>query len=209
MRVPPAWGRRTVLLRPDPEVVDGRFLLYTLLAPQTQSSLLTLAEGSTVPHLNVDAIRRFHILAPDLKQQRTIASVLGAIDDKIDSNRRFAGLLEEMATTLFRARFVDFVGVEEFEESEVGRIPRGWSVRRIDELAGINAASHSVRRHPERIRYIDISSVGPHEIREVKSIAFADAPSRARRILRSGDTIVSRSGPNDGQWPLFTRQVLG
>jgi len=57
-----------------------------------------------------------------------ITAVLGSIEDKIDSNRRLARLLEETAATLFRARFVDFVGVDQFEESEIGRVPSGWPV---------------------------------------------------------------------------------
>lgn len=61
--------------------------------------------------------------------------MLGTLDDKIDSNRRLAGLLEETAATLFRARFVDFVGVEEFEDSEIGRLPRGWQAGTLGEIS--------------------------------------------------------------------------
>ena len=61
--------------------------------------------------------------------------MLGALDNRIDSNRRLAGLLEETAATLFRARFVDFVGVEEFEDSEMGSIPRGWRAGGLTDLA--------------------------------------------------------------------------
>jgi type I restriction enzyme S subunit len=120
---------------------------------------------------------------------------LELLEQKVDSNRRLAGLLEQTAAALFRARFVDFVGVEEFEESEVGRLPRGWNVARIDELAELNARSHTTRAHPDQIRYIDISSVGSREIREITTLAFVDAPSRARRIVRAGDTIVSTVRP--------------
>lgn len=151
--------------------------------------------GAVFDSLNVRDIARMRIPIPPRMEQERIASILGVLDDKIDSNRRLADVLDQTAATMFRGRFADFVGVEEFEESDVGRIPRGWSVRRIDELASINAASHTARSHPEQVQYIEISSVGPHEIREVKSIAFTDAPSRARRILRSGDTIVSTVRP--------------
>jgi len=135
---PVCLGQRTVLLRPDPKIADGRFLLYALLTPETQSVLRTLAEGSTVPHLNVDAIRRFNISLPNLDEQKAVAAILRALDDKIDSNRQLARLLEEAAATLFRARFVDFVGVEEFDESEIGRVPRGWRPGVLSEIAAVH-----------------------------------------------------------------------
>ena len=62
-------------------------------------------------------------------------AVLRALDDKIDSNRRLAGSLEETAAALFRARFVDFVGVEEFDDTELGPIPHGWSAGSLADLA--------------------------------------------------------------------------
>lgn len=123
---PVCLGQRTVLLRANPEIIDPRYLMYALLAPTTQSVLRAMSEGSTVPHLNVADVRRFPIEVPSRAEQERVADVLCAMDDKVDSNRRLASLLEQLAATVFRARFVDFVGVEEFEESEIGPIPRGW-----------------------------------------------------------------------------------
>ncbi len=72
---------------------------------------------------------------PPRREQERIASVLGTLDDKIDSNRRLAGLLEEAAATLFRAQFVDFVRVEEADESEIGPIPQGWKAGSLTDLS--------------------------------------------------------------------------
>ena len=62
-------------------------------------------------------------------------NIVSAFDDKIDSNRRLGTRLEEIAAALFRARLVDFVGVEDFEASEVGPIPRGWTTGSLTSLA--------------------------------------------------------------------------
>ena len=72
---------------------------------------------------------------PPPDEQRRIARVLGALDDKIESNRRIAATLEEIATALFKARFVDFVDHDEVVESEIGPIPRGWEVGALARLA--------------------------------------------------------------------------
>lgn len=83
-------GQRTMLLRADPNQVDNRWLAYKLRSKSTLRALLSLSEGSTVAHLNVSDVRRFEIAVPGLTQQTAIADVLGALDDKIDSNRRLA-----------------------------------------------------------------------------------------------------------------------
>ena len=56
-----------------------------------------------------------------------IAWVSSSLDDKIESNRRVAKTLEEIAAALFKAPFVDFVEHDDLVESEIGAIPRGWS----------------------------------------------------------------------------------
>lgn len=87
LRVAP--GQRTVLLRPDPTKLDSTFAYYLLVSPAQQSRLLQKAEGSTVPHLNVADVRSFELPPlPSLAEQRGIAATLGALDDKIESNRR-------------------------------------------------------------------------------------------------------------------------
>jgi len=75
-------------------------------------------ESDMAPYVSLTAQRSFYVLLPPIAEQRRIAYVANALDDKIDSNRRLAKLLEDAAATLFRARFVDFVGVEYPDVSE-------------------------------------------------------------------------------------------
>jgi type I restriction enzyme, S subunit len=182
------------IARPDVSELDFAFFGYAVLAAQT--SIEDLAEGSTgQTELSRRRLGALEIPVPPRNEQNRIALVLRALDDKIDSNRRLAALLEETVTTVFRARFVDFIGVEEFEESEIGPIPLGWSVTRVDALAAINAVLLNARNHPDRIAYVDISSVGTRNITEIADLAFDEAPTRARRVVQSGDTLVSTVRP--------------
>ena len=81
-------GRRMALLRPNPKVIEPRFLLYLFLGPKFQR---TIAErtihGSTVNRIALNDFPDFPILLPDITEQRRIAGVLGALDDKIESNQ--------------------------------------------------------------------------------------------------------------------------
>lgn len=63
---------------------------------------------------------------PPLDEQRRIAAVLGALDDKIELNRKMNRTLEEMAQALFKSWFIDFDGHDDLVDSELGSIPRGW-----------------------------------------------------------------------------------
>ena len=97
-----AAGQRTLHLRANPARIDPQYLYYYLIWGRTQSRIMSLSMGSTVPHLRVADARTFDLdgLRPRT-EQRAIAEVLGALDDKIAANRRTL----EMANELFRAKF--------------------------------------------------------------------------------------------------------
>ena len=100
-------GNRAVInIRPRPEVADTRFVFYALLADPAQIDIL--AEGSVQRNLYVSQLSGFSIPLPDLPEQRHIVSLLGALDDKIELNRRMNETLEAMARAIFKDWFVDF-----------------------------------------------------------------------------------------------------
>lgn len=95
-------GRRMGLLRAKPEVVDQRFLLYAYLGEAFQKTLRSrTVPGSTVDRIPLIEMASFPICIPrSLVEQRRIASVLGALDDKIELNRKVSETLEAMARAL-------------------------------------------------------------------------------------------------------------
>jgi type I restriction enzyme S subunit len=184
-------GQRTVLLRPNPEVVDGDYLLYTLQSPSSQRALLALAEGSTVVHLNVADVRSFPLSLPSVDEQARIAGVLRTLDDKIDCNRRLASLLEETVAAVFRARFVDFVGVEEFDESEIGRVPVGWSV---GALADIGVSQRQLVRGESELPYIGLDLM-PRGSTVLTDWLSDDAPTGQAATFDEGDILFGKLRP--------------
>lgn len=97
-----AAGQRTMLLRANPEKANSDFLRLYLSAPETQARILSLAHGSTTPHLRVADVRSFHLDLPPLNDQRAIAEVLGALDDKIAANAKLNETTESLAEIHFR-----------------------------------------------------------------------------------------------------------
>lgn len=107
--LPARVNQHVAIIRPDGQNVDAKFLRYFLVAPSTQAELLALASaGATRPALTKGMIENLRVPALTLPEQRAIAGVLSALDDKIELNRKMNATLEAMARALFRDWFVDF-----------------------------------------------------------------------------------------------------
>lgn len=101
------------------DTVFPEFIRYFLLSPQVQFILRTnYISGSAIPRVVLKDFKKVDILLPPLSEQRTIASVLSSLDDKIDLLYRQNKTLEAMAETLFRQWFVEEAD-EEWKEGKV------------------------------------------------------------------------------------------
>jgi type I restriction enzyme S subunit len=92
-------------------------------------SLLAQATGSTFPNVSCDQLASLRCDIVDEWEQRAIASVLGAMDDKIELNRRMNETLEALARTLFQHWFVD--------ATQAG-LPKGWREGKVSDLATLS-----------------------------------------------------------------------
>lgn len=92
--------------------------------------------GAVQPKLNKESLLSIPIRMPELDEVQSIASILSALDDKIELNLQQNKTLEEMAMALYKHWFVDFGPFQdgEFVESELGMIPKGWEVKGFFEL---------------------------------------------------------------------------
>lgn len=90
--------------------VPARWVAWCLEAPEARRFLDARLNTTVQKTLNLRDLSAVLIPLPPTAEIQAIERVLGTLDDKIDSNRRLAALLQETAAALFRARFVDFVG---------------------------------------------------------------------------------------------------
>ena len=127
-------GQRTVLIRPNQEIVNPAFLTYFLLAPKQQYNLLSTANGATVAHVNLPTIRNLKIDLPELSTQHHIATILSRYDYLIENYQKQIKLLEEAAQRLYKEWFVDlhFPGHE--NTKIVDGVPEGWEKKPISQL---------------------------------------------------------------------------
>jgi type I restriction enzyme S subunit len=184
-------------------------------------SLLAVSTGSTFPSVSRSDIENVKVEVPPLPEQQAIACILGALDDKIELNRRRNRTLEAMARAIFQSWFVDFDPVkakaagrtppglspalaalfpDRFEDSPLGPIPAGWRVGTVGDLAEINGWTLGKRDALDSIDYIEISEVMRGEIATITRYARGSEPGRARRRLRHGDTALSTVRPDRGAY---------
>jgi type I restriction enzyme S subunit len=102
-KLPARVNQHVAIIRPQKDKLDARYLRYYLVDPTMQDYMLMLAGGGgTRNAITKGMIESFEIPAPPLPEQRAIAGVLGALDDKIELNRRMNRTLEAMARAVFR-----------------------------------------------------------------------------------------------------------
>ena len=184
----------------DESKCDVRFVKYYFDIVQEQMQMVS--HGTTQDNLSQDKLLRFPIPCPPLETQRSIAAILANYDNLIDINRSRVGLLEEAARLLYREWFVNL----RFPGHSVGAtstLPNGWHIRSLSELALINRASLGARDKPDVIQYIDIAAVETGVISNAATMAYGDAPGRARRLVQHGDVIWSCVRPNRRSFALI------
>ncbi len=159
-----------IVLSPIDEITDPLFVYYLARSPAFRSFAIGQMTGTSGrQRVPVDVIKHYRISLPSLTIQRTISHILGTLDDRIELNRQMNETLEEMARTLFKSWFVDFDPVrakmegrdtglprdiadlfpDRLVDSELGPVPRGWRVFRIDELTYHHTTTVSPLRSPK------------------------------------------------------------
>jgi type I restriction enzyme S subunit len=205
-------GRRIALIRPDPGVVDTRFLLYVFLSPLWRATVMQRINiGSTVDRIPLIDFPNFPIALPDLSAQQTIAAVLSTYDELIENNSRRIQILEEMAQAIYREWFVElrYPGHEGVPllDSDLGPIPVGWDVSSIAHLAA--PQKYSVTSGPfgsklgrrdyvasgvPVIRGANLAVGGGFQDADFVYVSESKADELVSCIARPGDIVVTQRG---------------
>ena len=210
----------------DPRQADPLFIYYLMRAPDQQAYLQRNAIQTGVPHTNLSILRRMPVRIPPLGEQQAIARTLGALDDKIELNRRMSQTLESMARALFKSWFIDFdpfrakgEGREPLvppsiadlfsaplQGSELGEIPVGWRVTQITELAEV------VGGNTPPTDKVEFWHGGGHRFATPKDLASLDSPvllDTEHRITDAGLARVSSGLLPPGTVLLSSRAPIG
>lgn len=205
-----ALGQNLVLLRADGKKLFPPFLRWLVRGKDWWEQVGTFINvGAVFDSLRCADIPNFSMPLPPLAEQKAIAAVLGALDDKIELNRRMNATLEAMARALFQSWFVDFDPVRRnkeegermkdeisalfpnsFQESELGQIPKGWSAMPLPEAIEVNP--RRILKAGTVAPYLDMKNLPTqgHSAEEVLDREFSSGTK-----FQNGDTLLARITP--------------
>ena len=174
-------GQRTVLIRPNANLVNPAFLTYHLLAPEQQYKLLSTANGATVAHVNMPTIRNLKLSLPPLATQHRIANILSRYDSLIENYQKQIKLLEEAAQRLYKEWFIDlrFPGHE--NTKIVDGVPEGWEIKSITNNHLFDVAKCRIALFNGNKTYYATADVeGTYFCNSGVKIEYDNKPSRAQ-----------------------------
>ncbi len=157
-----------------------------------------------IRHVGQAAVHKEHLLKlklplPPLAEQKKIAEVLSTVDEGIEKVDRAIEKTEKLKKGLMQKLLTKGISHTKFKKTEIGEIPEDWQVVKLKKTADINKDSADpTKEFPDReFLYIDIDSVENEAgiIKGVKPITGKDAPSRARRVIRHDDVLMSTVRP--------------
>ena len=209
-------NQRVLTFRPNESIVDKDYLYYQLCSLNFNKYILNHIDSETAqPNISAGSVGGFEISLPGLEEQRRIAGVLGAIDDKIENNRRINANLESQAQALYKQWFVDFEFPNEegkpyksssgkMVDSELGPIPEGWRVGNIGGYCKIRSgyafkSSWWTDRGVKIIKIKNITENGVLDMSECSYVDIKHCDKASDFNGHAGDLIIAMTGATLGK----------
>lgn len=186
-----------VVIRVDEAKISSSYVYQLFKSSVFQEQISSRTSGSAQPQLPIRDLSLIEINLPEnLQEQQSIASILSAIDDKIENNLAINKTLEEMAMALYKHWFVDFGPFQdgEFVESELGMIPKGWEVKRLDEVAYKRAESYKFKGK-EKVVFVNTGDVLDGSFLHKNYMDVDDLPGQAKKAIYPEDILFSEIRP--------------
>jgi len=191
--------------------IDKEFSYYYFKSSEKYLKDQTIGMG--IPHVDSKILKNLHLSVPEKDEQQKISSFLNQktteVDEIINKKEKLIDQLEKYKKSVITEavtkgklgdKYINEDGelVDEIEMKDsgfewIGEIPEYWEVSKIKYISNINQKTLNENIDSNKIiKYIDIGSVNSNgQIEEIQKMKFKDSPSRARRIISDGDTIVS------------------
>ena len=117
--------------------INDKWLYYLLSQDSFFDFVMSGTKGTKMPRGDKSQIMKFPVALPPLDEQKKIAGVLSALDDKIELNNKINRNLEAQAQAIFKSWFIDFEPFKngKFIDSELGKIPEGWKVEELGKVS--------------------------------------------------------------------------
>jgi type I restriction enzyme S subunit len=204
--------KNTIVFWGKSGVADTKFLFY-----KTHNKKLWPIRGSAQPFISQGDAREMELFIPENPtDQKRIASILSAFDDKIELNNKISRTLEEMAQAIFKEWFVNFrfPGHEKVKmvDSELGEIPEGWEVKKLGEalkeLASGSRPKGGVDVYKEGVPSIgaeNIIGLGKYDYSKNKFVPRKFFHAMRKGIVQAHDVLIYKDGAEIGRKSFFMK----
>lgn len=198
-------GGDIIILRQNK--ADYIFLAYLLNSIVIMKQFFEMAQGNSVVHIYSKNVNSLSIPLPPMREQKRIAEILSTWDEAIETTEKLIAVQEQRKKWLMqqlltgKTRFSGDWSSEnknDYKKTKVGWIPNDWVISKMKEVVLVDSESINQYYNKEiKFNYISLSDVQFGNIADnLKSYNLKDAPSRARRIVRENDVLLSTVRPN-------------
>ena len=211
-----AIGQNLVVLRANGEYVLPEFLRWLVQGPDWWGQVSKFINvGAVFDSLRCRDIPSFELNIPPREEQTKIAGLLGSLDDRITLLRETNATLEAIAQSLFKSWFVDFDPVrakaegrqqegmdattaalfpDSFEESELGLVPKGWTVRSLDSIADYLNGLALQKFPPSEDSWLPVIKIAQLRKGDTVGADRAGRNIKPEYVIQNGDVLFSWSG---------------
>ena len=187
-------GQNTVVIHS--KSLDEKFAYYLLNATVIKNQIENEVAGSGYKSLSLASINRLILPIPSKNEQKKIASILTSVDQVIGKTESEISKLQDLKKGMMQQLLTQGIGHTQFKDSPVGKIPMGWEVERLGEIAvfsqGIQVETGLQHYRPSnnRIRFLRISDYTVPDERP----RFIDKQLSTKENVRKNDIVMVRYG---------------
>lgn len=197
-----------IRMRPKDNKIFAPFIKFLLESPDFQQQIEAMGAGSVIRHFGPYHLKQMTVTIPSLPAQRRIADILSALDEKIELNRQVNATLEGISQAVFKEWFIDFHfpnATGEMVESELGMIPNGWQVGRLEDIVEVKGGTTPSTKE-EKYWNGEYHFVTPKDLSNLSSPVLLNTE---RKITKDGVSQISSGILPVGTLLLSSRAPIG
>jgi type I restriction enzyme S subunit len=204
------------VIRSKSKDLNIKYLYYVFKSPYFKNLIISRTEGSVIPHLYQRDIEQLLISKPPLKEQDIITKILYGLDSKIELNNRMNETLDVIVQRIFKEWFLNFEFPNEkgrpykssngkLIESELGKIPKGWEVRRLGDFIKVERGLSYKGSGLSNVGLplINLGTMAPNGGFTYRGLKFYSGEFKERNLVKAGDIVIANTDITQN------REVLG
>jgi len=206
-----------VIFRGNQDFYNPEFLYWMFRSNLIQDQIKILQSGTAQPQLPISSMMQMRVVQPILEIQNSIIPIMSNLQRKIELNNKINANLEQQAQAIFKSWFVDFEPFQdgEFVDSELGKIPIGWKVRKLGDICSVITKGTTPTTLKKQftnsgINFIKAESILPDHSIDYSKVAFIDNETNIllRRSIINKDDILFTIAGTLGRFCIATKEII-